>query len=53
METTKKPAARCETCATPLYNGQEVIEGGVTHEVTAEGVRSRRTFYCSQGCADR
>lgn len=50
---TEKPAAHCETCQTPLYNGQEVIEGGLTHQITDEGPRSRRTFYCSQVCADR
>lgn len=47
---TEKPAAYCETCAAPLCRGQEVIEGGITHDLNTG--RSRRTFYCSQDCAD-
>lgn len=42
----------CATCGAALHNGQQVLEGGLTHEITDEGVRSRRTFYCSQECAD-
>jgi hypothetical protein len=49
---TDQPVAHCESCAAPLYRGQAVIEGNITHDLTVDPPRSRRTFYCSQDCAD-
>jgi hypothetical protein len=51
-DVTDQPVAHCESCAAPLYRGQAVIEGNITHDLTVDPPRSRRTFYCSQDCAD-